>query len=516
MSPEGRKKVFFLSTISAYGTNIVSIAVGLISVPIGLHYFGPVRYGIWAVISSIIAYLSMSSLGINTGATVLTAKAAKPFEQWTVLRRSLFLLVVSSTVVLSIVLGIAHFYPRWVVILGKISPTFRNEASKAMIAVAVLFLLNLPLTVFFSGFTGLQKLYWERFYISLTKIVELIALILTVLVKGSLISLALLRGAGVLLVSIICASHFLISNSEIRQRSSKPIRNEFSVRSIFASSFRFFSIGIAAMVVWNTDNLVISHFLGAKAVTPYAVTFKLLTTAFVMFMALNSALFPMYGRAVAFDHWEWIQRTYNKATRLLPIIGGLIWIGAIAFGREIINLWTGPDGYGGKLIIFALGGYGYLLSMVNIHAGLLSGLNLVKNTVFIGWLEAVANFGISIALVRVLGIGGVALGTFLGSLLTVCWMIPVAIYIKTKKKIKFNFRPLLFHTFFILVPSLIAIILLDFFWKEEISKIIIGIGIIFSYLVLSWRAVSSDLQRQVMDIIPQWMRTRFMQFMVKS
>ena len=224
MSPEGRKKVFFLSTISAYGTNIVSIAVGLISVPIGLHYFGPVRYGIWAVISSIIAYLSMSSLGINTGATVLTAKAAKPFEQWTVLRRSLFLLVVSSTVVLSIVLGIAHFYPRWVVILGKISPTFRNEASKAMIAVAVLFLLNLPLTVFFSGFTGLQKLYWERFYISLTKIVELIALILTVLVKGSLISLALLRGAGVLLVSIICASHFLISNSEIRQRSSKPIR----------------------------------------------------------------------------------------------------------------------------------------------------------------------------------------------------------------------------------------------------------------------------------------------------
>jgi len=515
MPKQNRKKTFVLGAASSYGTNIVSITVGLLSVPIGLHYFGPVRYGIWAVISSVISYLGISNLGISTGAAVLTAKAAKPFEQWAVLKRSLFLLVIISTVVLSIVLGIVHFYPRWVIILGKISPVFREEASKTMIAAAVLFLLNLPLTVFFSGFTGIQKLYWERFYISLTKIVGLIALILVVLVKGSLISLALLRGAGVLLVSVICASHFLIGNSELRHRTNKSIKGEFSVRSIFASSLRFFSIGIAAMVVWNTDNLVISHFLGAKAVTPYAVTFKLLTTAFVMFMALNSALFPMYGRAVAFDHWEWIQRTYNKATRLLPIIGGLIWIGAIAFGREIINLWTGPDGYGGRLVIFALGGYGYLLSMVNIHAGLLSGLNLVKNTVFIGWLEAAANFGISIALVRALGIGGVALGTFLGSLLTVCWMIPIAIYIKTKKKIKFNFHPVLFHTFFILAPSLIAIILLDFFWKEEISKIIISIGIIFSYLVLSWRTVSSDLQRQVMDIIPQWVRTRFMQFMVK-
>jgi len=208
VSLKERKKIFLLGVISSYGANAVSIIVGLISVPIGLYYFGPVRYGIWAVISSLIAYLSFSNLGISTGATVLI---------------------------------------------------------------------------------GLQKVYWERFYFSLTSIAGLVALIFTVSVKGNLVSLALFRGLGILLVSIVCASHFLLSHKELLEKVKKPVGDEFSVSSIFSSSLRFFSLGIAAIVVWNTDNLVISHFLGVEAVTPYVITFKLLLVSYSLFSAIGSA-----------------------------------------------------------------------------------------------------------------------------------------------------------------------------------------------------------------------------------
>src|SRR4030042_5800819 len=120
MTSQGRKKTFLLGTVSHYGTTVVSLLVGLMSVPIGLPYFGVVRYGIWAVISSVIAYLGLSNLGITTAATTLTAKASEPFEQWVVLRRSLFLLLISSAVASGVVLGIAHFYTGWVAVLGKI------------------------------------------------------------------------------------------------------------------------------------------------------------------------------------------------------------------------------------------------------------------------------------------------------------------------------------------------------------------------------------------------------------
>ena len=497
MSSQNRKKTLILGTASTYGENIVSIIVGLISVPIGLHYFGPIRYGVWAVISSVIAYMNLSNLGINSAAAVLIAKASKLFEQRAVLLRSLFLLFISSAVVLILITGINHFYPNWVLILGKIPLNLRIEAAEAGIVTAILFLLNLPLQVFFAGFIGLQKIYWTKFYSSLGSIVALIALILTVLLKGNLVTLAIFRGISTISISILCGLHLLFSNLDLRRKTDKPIDAEFSIKSIFVSGIRFFIIGIAGMVVWNTDNLVISHFLGIKAVTPYAIIFKLFTMTFSIFTAANGTLFPMYGKASGLKQWDWIQRTYEKAAQLLPIIGGLIWIGSVAFFREIIYIWAGSEAYSGILVVFALGGYGYMLSMVSIHSNLLGGLNTTKNMIYVGWAEAIANLGISIALVKPLGTGGVALGTFLASLLTVFWMLPLDIYKQTEGKVKFHFRTIFSHGLFILLPCLIASLFIYNYCQNEICKIFINIGIVCTYLILSWRIMSPELHNLI-------------------
>lgn len=484
---QNRKKTFMLGIVSSYGTIIVSIFVGLSSVPIGLHYFGPVRYGIWAIISSVITYLSLSNLGISTAAQALTGIASEPFEKTVILQRSLSLLLIISLVILSIFLGLAYLYPDWIYILGNIPANFQKEATKATIAIAILFLLNLPLTVFSAGFVGYQKVYWEQFYGTLTQIVGLIALILTVfVVKGDLITLALFRGIATLFVSIVCAFHFLFTHQELCQKYNPKTSNEYSTRSIFASGVRFFSIGIAAMVVWNTDNLVISHFIGPNAVTPYSITYRLFTTGFSIFIAVNSILWPMYGHSAGKYQWEWIQQTYNYTVNLLPILGGLLWIGGIAFAKEIINLWVGPDAYGGILVVIALGGYGYTLSLVNSHATILNALNLTKNIVVFGWLEAAFNLVISIALVKILGIGGVALGTFLASLFSVFWLIPLDIRHQTAGKVKLYVKPIVRHSVGVMLPCLMLVILTYLYVPITSVKFIVNIFIIIIYLTLSW------------------------------
>ena len=501
MTSPSRKKIFLLGTASSYVTTIVSIVVGLISVPIGLHYFGVVRYGIWAVISSIIAYLGLSNLGITTAATTLTAKASEPFEQWVVLRRSLFLLLISSAVVLSVVLGIVHFFPAWVVVLGKIPVDLHGEVADAAVATAVLFLLNLPLTVFSAGFIGRQKLYWERAYASLTTIAGLLALVLTVfLLKGNLVTLGLFTGSARLLVSIACASHFLFTSSELRKKPDKPISKEFSSKSIFTSGIRFLVIGVAATIVWSTGNLIISHFLGAEMVTPYAVTFALFSLGFSIFAAINGALWPMYGQSAGRNQWEWVQQTYNHTVQLLPILGGLLWVGAIAFAREIITLWAGPQAYGGLLVIIALGGYGYALSLVNSHGTILIALNRTKRMVIYGWLEAGANLGISLALVRVLGIGGVALGMFLGALLTVFWLLPRDVAYQTAGKVSIHIRPIVSHAIGAMFPCLAFVLLSYLFVPVAGMRVTINVFIVILYLALSLRLMSPDTRSLVKDM----------------
>ena len=493
-----------MGTASHYGTTIVSILVGLISVPVGLHYFGVARYGIWAVISSVIAYLGLSNLGITTAAVTLTAKASAPFEQWAVLRRSLFLLLVNSAVVLGVVLGIAHFYPGWVVVLGKIPAGLHGEAAEAVIATAILFLLNLPLTVFAAGFIGRQKVYWERTYVSVTIVAGLLALIFTVfLLKGSLVTLAIFTGIARLLGSIACASHFLFTNSELRQKFDKPISKEFSTNSIFASGVRFLAIGIGATIVWNTGNLVISHFLGAEMVTPYAVTSALFSLGFSVFIGINSTLWPMYGQSAGRNQWEWVQQTYNRTVHLLPIIGGLLWIGAIAFAREIISLWAGPEAYGGLLVVVALGGYGYTRSLVESHATILTALNRTKRLAVYEGLEAGANVGISLALVRVLGIGGVALGMFLGSFLTVFWLLPRDVAYQTAGKVSIHARPIISHAIGAMFPCLAFVLLSYLFIPVASVRVTVNIFVVILYLALSLRIMSPDTRSLVKNILTE-------------
>ncbi len=483
---------------------MVSIVVGLISVPIGLDYFGVVRYGIWAVVSSVIAYLGLSNLGITTAAQVLTAKASAPFEQRTVLRRSLFLLLISSAVALGAVLGTAHFYPGWVGVLGKIPADLHGEATEAAIAIAILFLLNLPLTVFSAGFVGRQKVYWERTYASLTTIAGLVALILTVfLLKGNLVTLALFTGAARLLVSIACASHFLFANSELRQKSDEPISKEFSTNSILASGIRFFVIGVAGMVLLYTDNLVISHFLGVQMVTPYAVTFTIFNLGFSIFAAINGALSPMYSQSAGRNQWEWVQETYNHTVHLLPILGGLLWIGGIAFAREVITLWAGPQAYGGLLAVIALGGYGYTVSLVSSHVTVLIALNRTKRMVVYNWLEAVSKLGISLALVRVLGIGGAAVGTFLGDLLTVFWLLPRDVARQTAGKVNMHTRPIISHAIGVMFPCLALALLTYLFAPVGWMRVMINVFVVILYLALSLRIMSPDTRSLVKNILTE-------------
>jgi O-antigen/teichoic acid export membrane protein len=303
------------------------------------------------------------------------------------------------------------------------------------------------------------------------------------------------------LVSIARASHFLLTSSELRQKFDKPISKEFSTNSIFASGVRFLAIGIGATIVWNTGNLVISHFLGAEMVTPYAVTFALFSLGFSVFIAINGTLWPMYGQSAGRNQWEWVQQTYNHTVHLLPIIGGLLWIGGIGFAREIITLWAGPQAYGGLLVVIALGGYGYTRSLVESHATILSALNRTKRLVVYEGLEAGINLGISLALVRVLGIGGVALGMFLGALLTVFWLLPRDVAYQTAGKVSIHIRPIISHAIGAMLPCLAFVLLTYLFVPVAWMRVTVNIFIVILYLALSLRIMSPDTRSLVKNML---------------
>jgi O-antigen/teichoic acid export membrane protein len=178
----------------------------------------------------------------------------------------------------------------------------------------------------------------------------------------------------------------------------------------------------------------------------------------------------------------------------------------VAFASGIIQAWAGPQGYAGMLTVTGLGLYGYLLSLVNSHATLLNGINATKRQVWIGWAEATANLVLSVILVGRLGVGGVALGTALASLLTVSWMLPLDLRTQTQGRVTFQVRPVVKHLATALVPGLAAAYGLQLLSiPQPLAWGLEGL-VVVAYLSLSWWGLEQASRRLVTDLAARLMR----------
>jgi O-antigen/teichoic acid export membrane protein len=217
-------------------------------------------------------------------------------------------------------------------------------------------------------------------------------------------------------------------------------------------------------------------------VTPYAVTFKLFQACFLIMTASVVALWPMYAQASGQGDWHWMQRTYDSSVAVQIMLGGLIWIAGILFAEPVIAFFA-RDAYAGHLVAFALGGYIYVCSFFGANAGLINGLNPSTAVVALGLGEAALNIGLSLALIRYLGIGGVALGTCLASLAINSWAPPLYIRKRTNTKIVLNVGPVVTHT-----ASLILFVVAAMFASFHLAgtlRSITSFAIMLGYLISS-------------------------------
>jgi len=498
------RHTFLLGVSGGVISQIVTVIVGLISVPIGLSYLGGLQFGVWVTINSIVTYLGLSQFGTGTAAASMIAKESNSGKQSKILRLAVKYLARFSFVLVMIVLLLSIMPKPWVEIFGSIPLDLQHEAVLSVMIISVLFFIRMPTIAFTSGFIGLQEVHWERLYaVVLPVLFGFLALLLTVYYKGGLIMLACLTGLAHLLSGILGTIHFLVKHNSLWSGAKQSIAASETIdaKNLLVSSSRFFFIGVAAIVVWHTDNLVISYFLGPDAVTSYSITFRLFTAGFSIFIVMTSALWPMFGHAFGQNDWAWIQNIYRDGLLWFAIIGGAVWIGGLLFAKPIIDLWTGSAGYAGALVVFALGGYGYILSMINLHANLLSGLNFTKAMLWLGAAEAILNLLLSIIFIHFWGIGGVALATFISALLTVFWLLPMDVRRQTQGKVSMSWPPILKHFISVVVPFIVLAIALPHL-VTGLKAIAISLLLIISYLLLSWLFLPMNLRLQLYNLMP--------------
>lgn len=404
---------------------VLSAVTSVVTVRLTLHYLGPERYGMWMTISSLVLMLGSADFGMSNGVVNLIADATGRRDDTAAktASASALLMLTGVATVIAVAMIVAYPFLNTARLFNVHSPVAIRESGPALLVLFYCFVANLPLGVIRGVQTGLQKGFANSLWWTFGSILSLPALLVAIHLRAGLPVLILCISGPLVLSSILNGAElFIWSHPELMPR----LRN-FSRRAasrLLRTGLMYFLLQLSLTIGMQTDNVVIAQIIGAKAVADYAVPARLFNVLVAVAAMFYMTVLPAYTEALARSDGPWIRRTFVRVAVVGIGTNLVLSVFLVFFGNRLLALWVGSQVHASTGLLIALGITCVVNSYVGTASTLLNGLGKFRFQVVFGLLMAVFNLGLSITLVKRLGITGAALGTLIATILVQC--VPMA------------------------------------------------------------------------------------------
>jgi len=402
------------STASNYAGRFITLGTWFLLTPFILHQLGTTSYGLWVLVSSVVAYGSLLDLGIAGAVIKYTAeyRARGEDEQaHRLVATALCLYSVLGLIAITLSVAIAPIFPS----LFNLPPTEHATATWLVLLMGSSVGISIPCTTTTAVLQGLHRY----------DIVNLISTIGVLLAAAATVVILLLGGGvvGMVAVSIPIPLVMQVPSIWFINRIAPELRfgwrgaKRSLVRTVFSFSSWLFMGQIAGRLKARTDEIVIAAFLPLSAVAPYAIALRLSETAQILTNQFMKILLPLASELHAEHDQGHLRSLYITSTRLTLAIFLPVGCTLVVLARPLLTLWVGAAyaGFAHLVLILTLAN---LIDTSLWPAGsVLQGMARHRPLAVMSMCTAVANLALSIALVRSWGLTGVALGT----------LIPIAI-----------------------------------------------------------------------------------------
>lgn len=409
--------------VLSYVNLLIGNIIPFIYTPIMLRMLGQAEYGLYGIAYSIMGYISLLNFGI--GGTIVRYLSKYREEGNTEQEaRVAGLFIKIYTVVCSLVLiaGLA-FAANAEVYSRSLTP----EEVETLRMLVILMTLNTAIFLPFSVFNSIVIAYERHIF---SKLVGMLSTVLSPVLHLILLycgfgSVGLVLSSTVLnFITYGLYTWFALARLKVRPSLKKA--EPGLLREILKFSSFVFLASIVDTLYWTTDKLIIGWAKGTKDTAVYNIgaTFNTYVTA--LSSAISGLLVPRLTKMVVKDApKEEFTRIFIKVGRLQFIIISFIVSAFVAFGRQFIALWAGPE--------YELAYYVALLTMIPVTIPLIqnTGINILyalnkhqfRSTVYA--IIAVLNVVLTFWWVEDYGIIGAALATcmayVLGNVLIINW-----------------------------------------------------------------------------------------------
>ena len=403
--------------ILSYISTAVSIVIQLVYMPVMIRLLGQSEYGLYSLVSGIVSYLSLFSLGFSGAYMRFFAKSYGDKEK-TASLNGMFLMLFSVLATLALICGIVlSFFPKQ--IFGDKLTV--SELSKAKILMLIL-VINIAISLI-SGLLDSIISAYEQFVFQ--RIAGLASIVLSPFITLPLLLIGYRSIMLVVVSTVLTFIRFAVNiwfciNKIKISVSFKGVEWRLLKEIGVFSSFLFINM-IIDQINWNADKLILGHTSGTNEVAVYGVASQFNS----LFMTFSTTVSSVFSPRVNLIAAQKVNKASAEFTGLMAKIGriqfmilGLPTLGLIVFGKYfIVNIFAG-EGYENAytaalfLILPAL-----IPWIQNIGIEMQRALNKHQFRSIIYLIMAIGNVLISIPLAKNFGAVGAAMGTALSLLI---------------------------------------------------------------------------------------------------
>lgn len=481
--------VIFLNTI-----------VGLLYTPYMLRMMGQSEYGLYSLVASVIAYLTVLDLGFGNAIVRYTAKfraEKKTEEQYEMFGMFFLLYLVIGIIAFGIGLGL---YFNVDTLFGNTMTAVELGRARIMM---LLLVANLAFTFPMSIWGSIIQAYEDFVF---QKSLNIIRIILNTVVMICLLHFGYKAVAMVVVQTIFNVLTLVVNFIYCRRKLNIHIYFRFKhfhwgfLKEVAIYSFWIFLNAIMDRVYWSTGQFVLGAMVGTVAVAVFAIAIQLEGMYMQFSTAISSVFLPKVTAMVATNRSrKEISDLFIRTGRIQYIVLAYILSGFIIFGRQFIELWAGA-GYSDAYIISLLFFIPLTVPLIqNLGITILQARNELKFRSVLYIIIALVSLAMQIVLTRFFGGIGCAMGV--SGALVVGQILIMNVYYRRRQDLDIK-------TFWkeISKMSIIPIVLIfssmlvirHFFALDSWGKLILGIAA-FSlvYIPLFFRFSMTDEERNL-------------------
>lgn len=483
-----------------YVVIFLNTVVGLLYTPYMLRMMGQSEYGLYSLVASVIAYLTVLDLGFGNAIVRYTAKfraEKKTEEQYEMFGMFFLLYLVIGIVAFGIGLGL---YFNVDTLFGNTMTAVELDRARIMM---LLLVANLAFTFPMSIWGSIIQAYEDFVF---QKSLNIFRIILNTAVMICLLHFGYKAVAMVVVQTIFNVLTLVVNFIYCRRKLNIHIYFRFKhfhwgfLKEVAIYSFWIFLNAIMDRVYWSTGQFVLGAMVGTAAVAVFAIAIQLEGMYMQFSTAISSVFLPKVTAMVATNRSrKEISDLFIRTGRIQYIVLAYILSGFIIFGRQFIELWAGAD-YTDAYIISLLFFIPLTVPLIqNLGITILQARNEMKFRSVLYIIIALVSLAMQIMLTRYFGGIGCAMGV--SGALVVGQILIMNVYYRRRQDLDIK-------TFWkeISKMSIIPIVLIfssmlvirHFFALDSWGKLILGIAA-FSlvYIPLFFRFSMTDEERNL-------------------